>query len=215
MEKDEFRKVKKSSGKKVIKTSDTNDRKKTVKKNEEYEDNWIYILLLSAVVILGQSLKSYMFSIDTIELTYSLFLLPIIYFLTNYITKKKGYRRALMGISVSGIAMVVFVAVMNFATGRGFDFYNVIGDFCGYMVSQFVNLTIYQFLLDNIKPNFILIFLTYIFALIVNYLFYSLIYMNTLVSDTYWVAYFSTLILQSIVCFVLTYIDMQIKRGIE
>lgn len=212
MEKESLKKVKKTSSKKVIKSNVSHNKpKKEV--NEEYEDNWIYILLLSAIVILGQSLKSYTFSVGDFSLTYSLFLLPIIYFLTNYITKKKGYKKSVMGISVSAIAMILFVMIMNFVTGRGFDFSNVSGDFCGYVVSQFVNLTIYQFLLDNTKSNFILILLTYIFALVVNYLFYSLICMNTLVLDNYWIAYFTTLIFQIVISILLTFIDIQIKRG--
>ena len=118
-----------------------------------------------------------------------------------------------MAISISGLSMVIFVALMNIVTGRGFDFYNVAGDFCGYLVSQYVNLTIYQFLLDNTKPNFILVYLNYIFALVVNYLFYSLFYINTIALDTYWVGYFTTLLLQGIMIIALTYTDMQIKRG--
>ena len=183
------------------------------KKNIEYEDSWIYILLLSAIVILGQALKNYTFDMGEFSLTYALFLLPIIYFLTNYITKKKGYQKSILAISISGIAMVAFVAIMNLCVGRGFDFYNVVGDFCGYLISQLINLTIYQFLLDNTRPNFILIFLTYIFALVVYYLFYSLFYIATLSVDTYWVSYFSTLILQAMLIMVLTFIDLQIKRG--
>lgn len=186
--------------------------KKTNKKTK-YEDTWIYILLLSAIVILGQALKNYTFQVDNFNLTYSLFLLPVIYFLTNYITKKKGYKKAILGISISGISMVLFVFLINLCTGRGFDFYNVAGDFCGYIVSQCINLTIYQFLLNNTKSNFILVFLNYIFALVVYYLFYSLFYINTLAVDTYWPAYFTTLILQAILIMMLTYIDMRIKRG--
>lgn len=202
----------KSSSKNVLKK--VNSSVKTKKVEEEYDDKWIYILLLSTVVILVESLKNYTFGIGEVDLTYSLFLLPVIYFLTNYITKKKGYKSSVLGISISGIAMVLFVVILNFITGRGFDFSNVVGDFCGYMVSQFVNLTIYQFLLDNTKSNFILIFLTYMFSLIIYYLFYSLFYLNILVVETYWIGYFTTLLLQCLICFILSYMDIQIKRGI-
>ena len=64
------------------------------------------------------------------------------------------------------------------------------------------------------KPNFILLFMNYLFALVINYLFYSLFYIDTLVVETYWVGYFSTLLLQSIICLVITYLDMQIKKGL-
>ena len=200
----------KSSKKKVLKEKNKNYSKKVV----ENDDKWIYVLLLSTVVILTESLKKYSFMIGDVSLTYSLFLLPAIYFLTNYIAKKKGYKTGMLGISISGISLVLFVLIMNIATGTGFDFYNVVGDFCGYITSQFVNITIYQFLLDNMKPNFILLFMKYLFALVINYLFYSLFYIDTLVVETYWVGYFSTLLLQSIICLVITYLDMQIKKGL-
>ena len=57
--------------------------------------------------------------------------------------------------------------------------------------------------------------LTYLFAFVVNYLFYTLIYMNLLVFDNYWVSYFSTLIIQGVFCFLLVFFDVNIKRGIE
>ena len=56
--------------------------------------------------------------------------------------------------------------------------------------------------------------MNYLFALVINYLFYSLFYIDTLVVETYWVGYFSTLLLQSIICLVITYLDMQIKKGL-
>ena len=192
--------------KKSVKTSKN-------KKTQAYEDSWIYVLLLSAVVILQQSLKNYTFLVDDFSLSYSLFLLPVIYFLTNYITKKKGYKKSIMAISISAMAMVIFVLFMNLCTGKGFELYNVAGDFCGYFISQLINLTIYEFLLDNTKPNYILLFLTYLFALVVNYLFYSLFYISTIAIDNYWVIYFTTLLFQAMLVMLLAFIDMHIKRG--
>ncbi len=176
---------------------------------------WVYVLLLSTVVILAQSLKDYTFSFDNVTLTYSIFILPIIYFVTNYITKKYGYNKAIIGISVSGVSMVVFSFIMSFVIGTKFSLYAVCGGFCGYVISQLVNLTIYQYLLVNTNGSFILLCLTYLFAFVVNYLFYTLIYMNLLVFDNYWVSYFSTLIIQGVFCFLLVFLDINIKRGIE
>lgn len=181
----------------------------------EEEGWWVYVLLLSTVVILAQSLTDYTFSFDNVTLTYSIFILPLIYFITNYITKKYGYHRAVVGISASGVAMVVFSIIMSFVIGKNFNFYDVCGGFCGYVISQLVNLTIYQYILVNTRGSFILIYLTYLFAFVVNYLFYTLIYMNLLVFDNYWVSYFSTLIIQGVFCFLLVFFDVNIKRGIE
>lgn len=208
---------------KVVKKVKSNGRKVSKKyepkKNEvlelEQESFWIYIFLLSTIVMLAHSLKDYTFSFDNITLTYSIFILPFIYFITNYITKKYGYTKSIIGISVSGVVLVLFGLIMSFVIGGNFSFYDIAGEFCGYVISQFVNLTIYQFLLVNTQENFILIFLTYIFAFVVNYLFYTLIYMNLLVLNEYWVAYFSTLLLQGIIAFLLTFFDINIKRGLE
>lgn len=213
MTSDTVKKMKRSNGKKVLK----NLNKPTTKKVEPINTDgcWVYILLLSTIVILGQSLKGYTFSLENVTLTYSIFILPFVYFIANYIAKKYGYGKAIVGISISGVVMVLFGLIMSFATGQGFSFYDVCGDFCGYVISQLVNLTIYEFLLNNTTTPFILMFLTYVFSLVVFNLFYTLIYMDTLIFDNYWISYFSALIFQGIVCFLLTFFDGNIKRGIE
>lgn len=181
----------------------------------EQDGWWVYVLLLSTIVILAHSLKDYTFYVENLSLTYAIFILPIVYFVTNYITKKYGYAKSVIGIAISGLLLVLFALVMSFVIGRNFSFYDISGEFCGYVVSQFVNLTIYQFLLVNTTGSFILTFLTYMFAFVVYYLFYTLLYMNLLVFDNYWVSYFSTLILQGMLCLLLTFFDVHIKRGLE
>ena len=181
----------------------------------EKEGWWVYVLLLSTIVILAHSLKDYTFSFDNVSLTYALFLLPVIYFVTNYITKKYGYTKSIIGISVSGVVLVLFSFIMSFVIGKDFSFYDICGGFCAYVVSQLVNLTIYQYLLVNTSGSFLLIYLTYLFAFVVHYLFYTLIYMDLLVFDNYWISYFSTLILQGMLTFLLVFFDVNLKRGIE
>lgn len=181
----------------------------------EQDGWWVYVLLLSTIVILAHSLKDYTFYVENLSLTYAIFILPVVYFVTNYITKKYGYAKSVIGIAMSGLLLVLFALVMSFVIGRNFSFYDISGEFCGYVVSQFVNLTIYQFLLVNTTGSFILTFLTYMFAFVVYYLFYTLLYMNLLVFDNYWVSYFSTLILQGMLCLLLTFFDVHIKKGLE
>ena len=139
----------------------------------------------------------------------------MIYFVTNYITKKYGYAKSVVSIAMSGLLLVLFSIIMSFVIGKSFNFYDISGEFCGYVVSQFVNLTIYQFLLVNTTGSFILIYLTYMFAFVVFYLFYTLLYMNLLVFDNYWTSYFSTLLLQGIICLLLTFFDVNTKPGLE
>ena len=61
------------------------------KSKNNYDDSWMYILLLTTVTILTYSLSSYTFDILGVSLSYSLFILPIIYLIANYITKKYYY----------------------------------------------------------------------------------------------------------------------------
>ena len=204
----------KSSGKRVPKKYSAKEKEVEQILEVEHEGWWVYILLLSTIVILGHALKDYSFSFDNVSLTYSIFILPVVFFITNFITKKYGYGKSIVAISFSGVALVVFSVLMSLIIGQQFNFYDICGGFCGYVVSQFVNLSIYQFIITNTNSSFILIYLTYIFAFVVFYLFYTLIYMNLLVFDNYWISYFSTLIIQGVLCFLLVFFDVNIKRGI-
>lgn len=185
------------------------------KKKEEviYNDCWIYILVLTTLVILLESLKDYTFKIHGVNLTYAIFLLPLIYFIVNYIAKKYDYKKAIAAIAISGVMFVCFGAIMSFALGERLILSSVSGEFCGYAVSQFVNLTIYMFLLNNTKLPIPLIYLNYLFSLIIYYMFYTLIYLNMIILDNFWTGYFITLGIQSIICIPIAIIDKKIKRG--
>lgn len=191
------------------------EKRKKGQEKEKYDDWWMFALILTTLVILLESLKRYTFRIFDTNLTYSLFLLPVAYFITNYTTKKYGYKRSVVSIVISALSVVLFVTLMSVILNNELVLENVCGEFCGYVISQFVNLTIYSFLLNNTKGNYLLTFVTYIFALIVYYMFYTLIHLNIIVLDKFWLSYIITLIIQSIICFALSIIDMQVKRGIE
>ena len=76
------------------------------KKNELYDDSWIYILLLTTLAILLESLKSYTFKISGVNITYSIILLPIVFLIANYITKKYSYKRCVAAIAISAPVVV-------------------------------------------------------------------------------------------------------------
>ena len=177
------------------------------------DDSWMFILILTTLAILMESLKTYTFKIMGVSLTYSLFLLPFTYLIVNYIAKKYDYKKAIAAISISGVMFVCFSAIMSFAVGERLILSNVSGEFCGYVVSHFISLTIYMFLLNNTNSPVILIFLNYMFALIVYYMFYTLIHLNMIVLDDFWKGYFITLLLQFVLCIPIAIYDKQIKRG--
>lgn len=184
-------------------------------KKNSYDDSWMYILLLTTITILAYSLGTYTFKIAGVNLTYSIFLLPILYLIANYITKKYSCERSILAIVVSSISIVIFTVIMNFAMGKTTNINAFAGSFCALVVSHLVNLLIYRFLNSNTQAPFLLVLLNYLFALVSFYMFYTLIYLNMIIIDDYWLGYFITLLIQTVICIGLTYIDKKIKLGRE
>ena len=187
-----------------------------VKQNKDtYSDCWIYILLLTTLTILLESLKPYTFKVLGVDLTFALFLLPFTYFIANYILKKYDYKKSISAVAVSAVIFVCYSVMISFTIGEKFILSSVSGELCAYIVSQYVSLTIYYFLMNNTKSPSALIFLNYMFALIVYYMFYTIINLSRITMDTYWTGYFITILFQGIICIIITVLDKKIKRGQE
>lgn len=184
-----------------------------MKKKKKETDLWIYVLLLTTLVILTESLKTYTFRIMAVDLTYSLFLLPIAYLLIGIIVKKFDYKKAVASIAVSGVVFVSFTFILAYFVDTNFILRSISGEFCAYILSSFIFLTIYVFLLNNTESPQILIAINYLFSLVVYYMFYTLIYLNMKMLDTYWAGYVLTLIIQFPICLVLSIIDKKVLRG--
>ncbi len=186
------------------------------KKDEIYNDSWLYSLILVTLTIFLESLKKYTFTIFGVNLTYALFLLPSVYFIANYIMKKYGYKKAIVSVSASGLALVLFYTLITIMLKSNLLLTDISGEFCGYVISQFVNITIYAFLLNNTKEeNYFLVVGTYMFSLIINYMFYTLIYLNKLALNNFWKGYLITLVIQLVICLIIGIFDLKIKRGRE
>lgn len=184
------------------------------KTKQKYNDCWMYILLLSTLVILTESVKTFNFSLFKVEMTVAIFLIPFIFAITNYITKKYGFRRALNGIIISAVSMILFIVLMCFAIGTEMNFSALSGGLIGYLISQIVNTMIYKFLLTNTNSPYILVVLNYIFAYIVFYMVYTIIHLDMIILDTFWISYFIVLAIQSIMSLALAFIDKKIVVGI-
>lgn len=184
------------------------------KTRKKYNDSWMYILLLSTLVILTESVKTFNFNLFNIELTYAIFLIPIIFAITNYITKKYGFRRTLNGIIISTISVVLFVLLMSFAIGKELELGSLTGSLLGYLISQLVNTMIYKFLLVNTNSPYILVLLNYIFGYIVFYMIYTIVHLDMIILDSFWISYFVVLAIQSIMSVGLALLDKKIFVGI-
>ena len=85
-----------------------------MKRNKRESDVWVYTLLLTTLTILIESLRLYTFKLFGVELSYSLFLLPVVYFLIDIIAKKFDYKRAVAAIAISSVIFVSFSFIIAY-----------------------------------------------------------------------------------------------------
>ena len=180
--------------------------RKEVIKHEEVP-SWVYILLLTAVAILGWVLGKFNFNIGKATLTFAIFAYPFRYFIANIITKKYGYKETMNGISYSACLMLLFIIVASLLGQRDIDYIPVTGEIFGYLASQMINLTIYYYLYMNTDGNKLTILATYIFAMLVDNLISMLFITRMTMVDAFWRTYFVTILIESTISIILIKFD--------
>ena len=180
--------------------------RKSVVKQEEVS-SWVYILLLTAVAILGWVLGKFDFNIGKATLTFAVFAYPFRYFIANIITKKYGYKETMNGISYSACLMLLFIIVASLLGQRDIDYIPVTGEIFGYLASQMINLTIYYYLYMNTDGNKLTILATYIFAMLVDNLISMLFISRMTMVDAFWRTYFVTILIESTISIILIKFD--------
>ena len=181
-------------------------RRQVVKKEEV--SSWIYILLLTAVAILGWVLGKFNFNIGKASLTLAIFAYPFRYFIANIITKKYGYKETMNGISYSACLMLLFMIVASLLGQHDIDYVPVTGEVFAYLASQMINLTIYYYLYMNTDGNNKLpILATYIFAMLVDNLISMLFISRMTMVDAFWRTYFVTILIETMISIILINYD--------
>ena len=180
-------------------------RKAVIKKEEV--PSWIYILLLTAVAILGWVLGKFEFNIGKATLTLAIFAYPFRYFIANIITKKYGYKETINGISYSACLMLLFMITSSLLGEHNVDYVPVTGEVFGYLASQMINLTIYYYLYMNTDGNKLAILATYIFAMLVDNLISMLFISRMTMVDAFWRTYFVTIMIEAMISIILINYD--------
>lgn len=190
-------------------------KNKMTKKNLKIErnDSWVYIILLSTLSIFIYSIKKYTFTIINFELNYSIIFIPLIFFLVNYILKKYNPQQALSAIIISVLVQLFFMIAIPFALNKQINHYVIFSNTASLILSEIVDLMIYDFLENNTEKPYILVLLTYLFSIVLYYLIYTLVSLNIAVADDYWIRYFTTITISFVISIPITYIDLMIKRG--
>ena len=180
--------------------------RRQVVKTEEVS-SWIYILLLTAVAILGWVLGKFEFNIGKASLTLAIFAYPFRYFIANIITKKYGYKETMNGISYSACLMLLFMITASILGEHNVDYVPVTGEVFAYLASQMINLTIYYYLFMNIDGNKLAILATYIFAMLVDNLISMLFISRMTMVTAFWRTYFVTIMIEAIISIILINFD--------
>ena len=180
--------------------------RKSVIKHDEVS-SWVYILLLTAIAILGWVLGKFEFNIGKASLTFAIFAYPFRYFIANIITKKYGYKETMNGISYSACLMLLFIIVASLLGQRDIDYIPVTGEIFGYLASQMVNLTVYYYLYMNTDGNKLAILATYIFAMLIDNLISMLFISRMTMVDAFWRTYFVTILIEAIISIILINFD--------
>ena len=96
--------------------------KKTTKEEIKNLNNdyWIYLMLLSILIIHNKLLKTYTITIKYLTIT----LVPAMYFNTNYITKKFGFMRTIFVIKISFVSLVGLITNLYFIVVEQLNFYS-------------------------------------------------------------------------------------------
>ena len=199
----------------VVKTLSVSSKPRVEVKKEIHESFSVYLFLLSTVLICLQVMGRFHFNVGNITLDYSVLLFSTVYFITNVITKKFDFKKAIFAILVSSILMLVFVYFSKYLNAKVVDYFVVYGQTFAYIISQLLNLIIYYYLFVNTELKARWIFLTSMFSLSAYY-FISLLFLNRIViTDTFWPTFFSSFILSGILAVMYAFYDSLVKRGCE
>lgn len=171
---------------------------------KKQNDLWIYILLQSTLLIFIESLKTYNVNILGNPISLSIPVLPFIFYISNCIIKKYGYKYGLLNILISSLSVILFIVLMSFSLNKVYDFSTYKGELFAYIGSQLFNITIFKYIHNNTSKSYPIIYLSYIFSLIMFHMIYTLSYLDTTILDGYWKKYFINIILQIIVCIPIT-----------
>ena len=189
--------------------------KKKKKKVEYNDDLWMFAMLLSVICILAVTLNSYHFHLLNTSLSFSILVIPVVIFTSNYITKEYGFSDSLKSILIACLIIVAFSMLIKDLVNQKLVLFDILLPFIIYFVSLFINLAIYYYDLINFGSHKVLTYLNYIFTFAVYYLFYLLYFHSYTITNNFWKEYFISIAAGALIAIFGVYVDSKIKRGLH
>ena len=195
-------------------------KKKTKKEliKEEIENDFLlFTFLLATASMMMIALQKYSFNIGIYAIPFSVFVLPVLIFICNYITKKLGFKKALGSIMISSLILLAFLILIYDLVRREIDIIDLASNVLSYFICLFVNLLIYYYVITNLdeKIEGIFIYIEYIFVIMIFFFVFMSISNNMVMTDNDWVSYSISIIIEAILSIVAVFIDNKIKRGLK
>lgn len=193
----------------------TKNSRRKKKKEIEKNDSFLFSMLLATISVLAVALKDYNFSLGDFEISFAVFVIPIVFFMSNIITKKFGFKISLQSILISSLILVAFVLLIKDLVNQKIMAVEIFGNFISYFVSLIINLSIYYYILIHFKENVFLVYFNYIFSFIIYHMIYLLFLHHMVVTDQFWNHYFISVALQAILSILFVVLDHKVRRGIK
>ncbi len=176
-----------------------------MKKTKKTEDSGVYVIFVTILMILYQSLKSYTFPIFETRLSYSLFLLPFSFYIIKFIHNRFDYKKAVAAIAISAVTFVCFTSIISYILHQELYLMPLSGEFCGYVASQFLFIS----LLVHYKKhkNYMTTLSIMMFSLLIFQIFQTMTLLDTITFRFFMTTVFTTLFFQLIICLILGGLD--------
>ena len=176
---------------------------------------YAYTFLLSAAVIFVISLKTFSFDIMGNDVSYAIFIVPFLYFLVELITKEIGFRPAKIAVLASTVVFYLSTLIVDMIFGFKFNLIGYLGITFAYFLSQFLNLFIYYYMLDNYKTPLIFVILNMVFCLLVNNMLYMIFSTGMVFTDNFCQTNAIALLCNFFTCVILGVVINFVKQGID
>ncbi|MCI8547761.1 MAG: hypothetical protein HFJ38_02600 [Bacilli bacterium] len=192
-------------------------------KNQKYKDlsqdiqtlTVSYTFLMSTLIIFLLSLESFRLELFGNSVSLAIFFMPFVYFLVDVILKEIGLKPAIKAIVTSIFVLFLFSLVTDYLFHVEFSLFRYIGLMLSYSISQFLNTSVYYYMLSNYRTPLFLVLFNLVFALLVNNMIYMFFTSNMIFTTHFWSTYIIIICIQTLVSMILTLILNLIEQGLE
>ena len=176
-------------------------------------NNKVNIMLLSSFTYLFSILISYTFIYKSNSITYSIFILPIIFLILNYINENNTTKNSFITIISSLLIIFLLTILVNFTIGSNINFIFLIKLIRILFIVEFINIILYIFFKNKTNLNYIILFIHYLLLFILFDFIYILFYINTFTFSYFIKNYIIIIIIQVFLSLIVGLLDkLLLKR---